>query len=391
MNLKQIFYLLLILILSCKAPTSNTHKDCAGIIGGTALIDNCGYCTEGTTNLLFNFFLGCDTACLGNQFDCNDVCDGEHIIGCDGVCARQDTAKIYDLCGDCMEISAPEWNENCKGCTNPNAACNSFDNTATVYEEGSCISPSYICDTGDDGLLDITTITDLTTDNEDCYVPADEYNCGPGTSICSFFDCNDPELELDETQSIPCNPQLTLDGYLVNESDIGNDTCDYYGIIDSTIYNLTSCPEFNYDGGTMEHNFTDGDCNLVDCRGVHFSNDLCEIELESIDIDASIESPDTSFSTIFIEGCIIGENREEIIYSSGEDNIIVAYGTTGWLRDGECDSEGSLLEYFGLDFNCIEYDFEGGDCYNLGRANARKKINMKANRLYKMSNKYLIK
>ena len=71
----------------------------------------------------------------------------------------EDLCGVCDPCGDGTKYEAcANWNSTCEGCTNPYAACNSFDSTATVYEEGSCISPSYICETGDDGLLDITTI-----------------------------------------------------------------------------------------------------------------------------------------------------------------------------------------------------------------------------------------
>ena len=45
------------------------------------------------------------------------------------------------------------------------------------------------------------------------------------------------------------------------------------------------------------------------------------------------------------------------------DSIIVIIGTEGLRGDIGCDSEGILLENYGLDINCIEYEYEGFDCY----------------------------
>jgi hypothetical protein len=403
---------------------------------------DCGYCTGGTTKLQFNYYWGCDGACVGSQFDCTypgdstctssvppetceSSCNGDYITDCKGECLDKNLAKEFDLCGVCDPCgdgtkyeACANWNSTCEGCTNPNAACDSFDNTATVYEEGSCISPSYTCDDGDDGFLDITTITPLTTDNGDCDELADESNCGPGDNICNFFNCNDPELGLNSTQFIPCNPELTLlDAHLVNESDIGNGTCDYLGIIydgtTKTVYNFTSCPEFGYDGGTPEANFEDGDCNQVDCRGVHFSDDLCAdvfdpvTDSDTIYIPTSTDFPDTTIKTTIITtkitGCYLGEYsdsiRTEMIYKFGSgmpDSILIAtdsiivVGTTGWLGDGECDSDtttgnlGDLFKYYGLDFNCVKFDFEGGDCYSLGRLDTHVRKKTISNKLYQV-------
>ena len=193
--------------------------------------------------------MGCDGKCVGSQFDCTypgdstcissdppetceSSCNGDYIIDCEDKCISKDIAKQFDLCGDCGGATGDgtQMNANCDGCTNPNAACNSFDITATVYKENSCVSPSYYCDIDTTtGLLDITTIIDLTTAESDtCYSVAEENNCGPGKSICNFFDCNDSELGLDANQSIPCNPELMLLETTIpaNISDIGNGVKD---------------------------------------------------------------------------------------------------------------------------------------------------------------------
>ena len=413
MKRQRIIYLSIILIFSCIEPTL-LDKDCNGVIGGDALVDDCGSCTGGTTNLNFNYFLGCDGECKGRQFDCTypgdltctapnppgtciTACNGDYITDCNDDCIHKDDAREFDLCGVCDPCddgtkyeACTNWNSTCEGCTNPYAACNSFDNTATVYEEGSCISSSYYCNLGDDGFLDINTIIDLTiTESDTCFLTGDENNCGPGVSICRFFDCDESESGLDSTQFIPCNPQLTtFDGLLAYESDIGNDTCDYYGVLENVLYNFTSCLEFGYDGGTPEANFTDGDCNLVDCRGVHFSNDLCEETFVATDIDTLANPPDTTIETTIIEGCINGKNKIITTSSSGISDSIRVIGSTGWLGDGECDSnvsDGYLFINYGLDFDCIEHDYEGGDCYSLERVNSHVKNKSRSKIYYKLS------
>ena len=412
MKRQRIIYLSIILIFSCIEPTL-LDKDCNGVIGGDALVDDCGSCTGGTTNLNFNYFLGCDGECKGRQFDCTypgdltctapdppgtciTACNGDYITDCNDDCIHKDDAREFDLCGVCDPCDngtkgddCDLWNTTCKGCTDPNAACDSYDEDATVYEQGSCISSSYYCNLGDDGFLDINTIIDLTiTESDTCFLAGYENNCGPGVSICRFFDCDESESGLDSTQFIPCNPQLTFDGLLAYESDIGNDTCDYYGVLENVLYNFTSCLEFGYDGGTPEANFTDGDCNLVDCRGVHFSNDLCEVTF--VATDTLTNPPDTTLETTIIEGCINGENKIITTSSSGISDSIRVIGSTGWLGDGECDSnvsDGYLFINYGLDFDCIEHDYEGGDCYSLERVNSHVKNKSRSKSYYKLSKK----
>jgi len=180
MKRQRIIYLSIILIFSCIEPTL-LDKDCNGVIGGDALVDDCGSCTGGTTNLNFNYFLGCDGECKGRQFDCTypgdltctapdppgtciTACNGDYITDCNDDCIHKDDAREFDLCGVCDPCDngtkgddCDLWNTTCRGCTDPNAACDSYDEDATVYEQGSCISSSYYCNLGDDGFFKETT------------------------------------------------------------------------------------------------------------------------------------------------------------------------------------------------------------------------------------------
>ena len=84
----------------------------------------------------------------------------------------------------------------------------------------------------------------------------------------------------------------------------------------------------------------------------------------------------TSTLITYIGGCKYGSYRDitttETLYSYNAENSVVTVidstliGLRGWLGDGECDSDslGDLFKKYGLDFNCIEHDYEGGDCVN---------------------------
>ena len=415
MKRQRIIYLSIILIFSCIEPTL-LDKDCNGVIGGDALVDDCGSCTGGTTNLNFNYILGCDGECKGRQFDCTypgdltctapdppgtciTACNGDYITDCNDDCIHKDDAREFDLCGVCDPCDngtkgddCDLWNTTCRGCTDPNAVCDSYDEDVTVYEEGSCLQSGYSC-------LDSVDFIDIGEGNLGlqllekaifCPDSDQENNCGPGTNLCKFdlsFECS--ELE-DSTKYLPCNLELIEYGYLVNELDLGNGECDYYGKSGDTLWNFTSCLEFGYDGGTPEANFTDGDCNLVDCRGVHFSNDLCEETFVATNIDTLTNPPDTTIETTIIEGCINGENKIIITSSSGILDSIRVIGSTGWLGDGECDSnvsDGYLFINYGLDFDCIEHDYEGGDCYSLERVNSHIKNKSRSKSYHILSKK----
>ena len=435
MNLQRIIYLSFILVFACIEPTL-LDKDCNGVIGGNALVDDCGSCTGGTTNLNFNYFWGCDGECKGRQFDCTypgdstctasdppgtciTACDGDFINDCNDDCIHKDDAREFDLCGVCDPCDngtkgddCELWNSICKGCTDPNAACGSYDEDTEVYELGSCVQFDYFCsdnaipldvDENGDGLDDTTDEwVGFKLDDKKEWCPDSSFsnNCGPGTNLCKFnniIECSVPE---DSIYFLPCNIKLVESAFIVSKSDLGDGVCDYYGKSGDTLLNLTSCPEFNYD---------EGDCNLVDCRGMHFSDDLCATNIEyepSIDIliDISPDTVVTRTSTLItkIEGCTNGLYTNfttvDTIYSYNSIDSVVTtidstvIGSRGWLGDGECDSvdnegeEGDLIKNYNLDFNCIEYNYEEGDCYNPSEVNSYQRKKSKFIRMYQPIN-----
>jgi len=97
------------------------NKDCAGICGGTAIIDDCEYCTDGTTDLDYNYFLGCDDMCIGTQLDCAGECGGEAVV---------------DDCGDCDGSNANM--DACGVCNGDNTTCCLDDSADNYLEDGVC-------------------------------------------------------------------------------------------------------------------------------------------------------------------------------------------------------------------------------------------------------------
>ena len=85
--------ILLITVLAfwgCDNPTAST--DCAGVVNGTATIDDCGVCDGGNADKDCAGVCGgtteqsyCDN-CASATFDCIGICDGTAIVDCAGVC-----------------------------------------------------------------------------------------------------------------------------------------------------------------------------------------------------------------------------------------------------------------------------------------------------------------
>ena len=65
----------LFLVVSCE---DKQKKDCAGIEGGAASIDDCGMCTGGTTGVVANSSKDCAGVCSGDATsdDC-EACEAE--------------------------------------------------------------------------------------------------------------------------------------------------------------------------------------------------------------------------------------------------------------------------------------------------------------------------
>ena len=93
---KNWYLLTLIIIYTCTEPIIRPDEDCKGIIGGSAVQDDCDYCTGGTSGFPFNYLLGCDSSCQGTQIDCDSVCGGPARLDCNNSCGG--TSYIDYVC-----------------------------------------------------------------------------------------------------------------------------------------------------------------------------------------------------------------------------------------------------------------------------------------------------
>ena len=234
-----------------------TLVDCSGVIGGEAVVDECGVC-EGIGKT------GCDSKCGSTlQLDCTGVCGGPTKTDCNGDCG-----------GDSFQ--------------------------------------DYFCKINENGTFNLDSLS------LECF-GKDEIggNCSPNTDSCRYIDCGEDPMY--NNTVIDCSRNLpTCDTTYTIEEEIDIIVCNKYDSLDwlsdgSCDFEFTNCEEFGFD---------DGDCDLVDCLGTHFSKELC------IEYDA---------------GC------------TNEASL---------LGDGYCDEGYNDL---GLNFNCADWEYDGGDCNSNSR------------------------
>uniref|UniRef100_A0A914XKK1 Uncharacterized protein n=1 Tax=Plectus sambesii TaxID=2011161 RepID=A0A914XKK1_9BILA len=80
--------------------TEASESDCAGVEGGTAYVNKCGFCVKGTTGIDYTYGLD----------DCN-VCNGTNAcVGCDGIAW---SGLKRDQCGRCLAESNANFDKPC--------------------------------------------------------------------------------------------------------------------------------------------------------------------------------------------------------------------------------------------------------------------------------------
>ena len=94
--------ILLLFIVGCEEP-----EDCAGVVGGTAVEDNCGICD------------GIDGYLAGSCYDCAGTANGTAVEDCAGVCGGNTNPKVCNACNsgifDCEGICDGDSLEGCAG------------------------------------------------------------------------------------------------------------------------------------------------------------------------------------------------------------------------------------------------------------------------------------
>jgi len=252
LELRHLPYYFFIILFSCVEPTLVPDKDCSGVIGGDATVDECGVCGGlGKT--------GCDSACGSTlQLDCTGECGGSTKTDCNGVCGG-----------------------------------NSFTD--------------YYCKANENGTFNLDSLS------LQCFAENENGNCRPNTDSCFYIDCEVDTNTIFIETVIDCNFKLPSEELETCDSETCHNYRDY---IANGVCNcgFTNCEEFEFDGG---------DCTLIDCNGLHFSNDCC--------------------FEAWGKGCIADDSSDD---SS--------------LGDGFCD-DGNDPE-FPVNFNCEGWGFDGAEC-----------------------------
>lgn len=136
--------------------------DCNGVMGGDAILDDCGICSEGTTGHQANSDIDCNGDCFGTAFldDC-DVCSGGNSghaanadMDCTGTCYGQ---AFMNQCG-CVEGSTGLASDWCLGCTNDIA--DNYCESCTV-DNGQCICTTILGDMDRNCALNVVDIVQL--------------------------------------------------------------------------------------------------------------------------------------------------------------------------------------------------------------------------------------
>jgi hypothetical protein len=131
----------ILLLFSCD--NSTEPKDCAGVSGGDAFIDDCGVCISEESGLIENYLMDCAGLCAGiSQLDNCGNCDDDPTNDCGQDCNDDwgGTASENE-CG-CVEGNTGLANGWCYGCTDSEAL--NYNSEATI-DNGTCEYPA--CET----------------------------------------------------------------------------------------------------------------------------------------------------------------------------------------------------------------------------------------------------
>ena len=159
---RKTILLIALLIVGCEEILQ--EEDCAGVAGGTAVLDDCDICT------------GIDSYIAGSCYDCANTPNGDAVFDGCGVC---DADTSNDCIQDCLGVWGGDGSTCCEdGETNNDNPCNPWECSNGQWIEMiiDCAEPmGVLCEGG-------------------AYIPPEEGEC---CSECVLFgeseDCN-PEL-----------------------------------------------------------------------------------------------------------------------------------------------------------------------------------------------------
>ena len=313
-----------LLYWSCEEETE--PKDCAGVEGGNALLDNCGTCDDDPSN-----------DCLE---DCADVWGGTAVVDNCGVCdddpsndCLEDCADVWggtavvDNCGVCDDDPSNDCIQDCEGVWGGHAEldeCGECNGPGLVeyYDcEGNCINDldgDLVCDE-----LEIEGCTDTSACNYDytatenivdlCEYPEEFYDCdgfciaeGEHLNDQGYDDCeicggdgfNEPDSccdgevrigFIDDCHDWPwymTNGCLTSSGCLNIESTTYitcNEACNFSGEIPTSIGTLINLETITIRNASLTGEIPDEIGDLINLGSLKIDgNDLSGVVPESI-------------------------------------------------------------------------------------------------------------
>ena len=392
--------------------------DCNGDDGGSAILDECGNCVEGSTGLLFNYAMDCLGVCEGTAVeDCAGVCDGSSLEDdFDGCCEEfttfyadtdidtfgdlENSIQACDLqdgyvanSNDCddtnVNINPDATDANCDGVDDNcnDVSDDQYGATATVCGVGVCES-NGVLDCIDGFEIDSCVEGDPTGDDTDCngfdedcsgtaddnYVAPDT-ECGEGVCFSTgILECIDGSPFDTCEEGLPAGDDTDCNGidedcsggaddnYVTTDTECGEGVCFSTGILECIDGGeVDSCVEGDPTG-------LDDDCNGIDedCSGTADDNYL------ATDTECG---EGVCFSTGTLEcidggevdSCVVGDitgldddcnGFDEDCSGTADDNYV---STSTECGEGVCFSTGSLECIDGSPFDTCEEGLPTGD------------------------------
>ena len=166
--------------------------DCAGVVAGSAYLDDCGICVGGTTGLVPNLDKDTCGVCFGDNLscisiDCNNDTTGTAFVDSCGICSGGNTGLVPNAsCTDCNgEVNGTAAVDSCGVCSGgstgliPNSSCADCngDPNGTAY-----IDSCGVCAEGNTGIvadqscIDCDSVVNGTASVDSCGV------CSGGTT-----------------------------------------------------------------------------------------------------------------------------------------------------------------------------------------------------------------
>ena len=222
------------------------YLDCNDDCGGSAIMDECEICCDGTTGVECSWYNS--SSDFGGAYDCNEVCNGSAVLDECGVCCGGTTGHDcgqtdIDCNGDCFGSA---YVDDCSVCCGGNTG-----EECSWYFSSTLFGGAYDCSG--------TCFGDAQLDSEDTCCTPDELDC---LGFCFGGFVLDDYDNCCESQDIDCADlcfgNAVLDDCGICDDDPENDNA-CYGCTDPDAVNYD--PDATLDDDSCEYDFLPGDLN----------------------------------------------------------------------------------------------------------------------------------